>query len=435
MKNNMEQQFKKLEDFEFDFNPDHLELMNQRLDAEFGPVSKPSVWKSVWFKGAAAVAVVTGIAVSAYFLTKDNNTSSQLSNSDVQQSEEIVDNNIAPVENNNIEPAVVNDNNDEGTSNDVKEESDNKDVDQDNRQENNEKPVDQNTPVKQEADDSQTNQQQNNPTPAAPKVIKANTTFKVSKRSACPGDAIAFNIENPTKGFSYHWEFSDGGVKVGTSIKHAFEVAGKYDVNIVAINNKDQDNISRIKHDELIKVHGIGNAVILVNDDDLSIKDPYTQFSLSEGFEGNVAWSFGNGLKGSGNSAEVYFESKGSHKVTALLTTKEGCKTKLQKEHFNNYEVDLFAPNALRPVAGNTEKGRTFIPGALRTGEVMFTMTIKDQSGQTVYSTTSADEPWNGKLNNNGELLPEGMYAWTVVYKDKNGQPFTKRGTVRLLRN
>ncbi len=436
MKNNMEQQFKKLEDFEFDFNPDHLELMNQRLDAEFGPVSKPSVWKSVWFKGAAAVAVVTGIAVSAYFLTKDDNTSSQLSEGDVQHSEEIVNNDVTPVDNNNIiEPAVAN-NGEEGTSanNEIDADDNTPVVDQnDAKQDGATNPVDE-TPVKQDGNKPQDSNKQNNASPT-PKVIKANTTFKVSKRVTCPGDAIAFYVENPTKGFSYHWEFSDGSVKVGSSVKHSFELSGNYDVNLVAINNKDQGNISRTKHDRLIKVHGTGNATILVNDDDLSIKDPYTKFSLSEGFEGTVAWNFGNGMKGSGNTSEVYFENKGAQKVVAQLTTKEGCKTTLQKDHFNNYEVDLFAPNAFRPVAGNTQKGRTFIPGALTTGDVMFTMIIKDQNGQTVYSTTSSDEPWSGKLNNNGELLPEGVYAWTVIYKDKNGQPFTQRGRVKLLKN
>ena len=75
-----------------------------------------------------------------------------------------------------------------------------------------------------------------------------------------------------------------------------------------------------------------------------------------------------------------------------------------------------------------------FIPKALLEWDVQFKMTIIDKSGKTVYQTSDKNEPWNGKMNNTGRTLDNGIYLWQVVTYDAEGTPHTHQGKINLIK-
>ncbi len=61
-------------------------------------------------------------------------------------------------------------------------------------------------------------------------------------------------------------------------------------------------------------------------------------------------------------------------------------------------------------------------------------MVILDKFGKTVYATSDKDEPWNGKINNNGQDLPEGVYLWKVITYDADNNPHRHHGKITLVK-
>ena len=65
-----------------------------------------------------------------------------------------------------------------------------------------------------------------------------------------------------------------------------------------------------------------------------------------------------------------------------------------------------------------------------------FNFMIFDRWGQLMYQTTDPSDGWNGKTNNVGELLPEGIYVWRIMAKDGNtGDLHEYIGHVTMIRN
>ena len=71
---------------------------------------------------------------------------------------------------------------------------------------------------------------------------------------------------------------------------------------------------------------------------------------------------------------------------------------------------------------------------ALLGWDIQFNMTILDNSGKTIYKTSDRNAPWNGKMNNTGQLLTEGAYVWQVNVYDAEGNQHAHRGNVTLLK-
>jgi gliding motility-associated-like protein len=87
----------------------------------------------------------------------------------------------------------------------------------------------------------------------------------------------------------------------------------------------------------------------------------------------------------------------------------------------------LFTPN----FDGNNDE---FMPEALTTWDIKFEMIIKNKSGNVIFKTTDKNNAWNGSLNNQGNVLDEGVYLWQVITYDVNGKPYQHAGKINLLK-
>ena len=63
-----------------------------------------------------------------------------------------------------------------------------------------------------------------------------------------------------------------------------------------------------------------------------------------------------------------------------------------------------------------------------------FEMKILNASGKIVFKTSDKNTPWNGKLNNNGEVLPEGNYLWQLTTFDIDKKPHQHHGKITLVK-
>ncbi len=59
---------------------------------------------------------------------------------------------------------------------------------------------------------------------------------------------------------------------------------------------------------------------------------------------------------------------------------------------------------------------------------------IYNRWGQQVFMETDITKPWNGKVNNGGEICPDGVYVWVIYYLKADKTKVSNKGTVTLLR-
>ena len=159
---------------------------------------------------------------------------------------------------------------------------------------------------------------------------------------------------------------------------------------------------------------------------------PFYRFETVLKLNETAFWSFTDGSKAQTPVVKHLFRDAGKQEVTLTIKNSLGCSNSDQWETENRKAFQLLAPTGFRPDGdGNNE---VFIPGALVDMDVPFEMIIQDNKGQEVYRTSSASEPWNGKVNNNGRKLDAGIYVWSVVLKEEIVTKKTFSGTITLLR-
>ena len=89
---------------------------------------------------------------------------------------------------------------------------------------------------------------------------------------------------------------------------------------------------------------------------------------------------------------------------------------------------DAFTPN-------NDGVNDTFeILGLPPTSIADFHIEIYSRWGQQVFAETDITKPWNGKMNNAGEICPDGVYVWVIYYMNADKTRISNKGMVTLLR-
>ena len=91
-------------------------------------------------------------------------------------------------------------------------------------------------------------------------------------------------------------------------------------------------------------------------------------------------------------------------------------------------ETDVYIPNAFSP-NGDGVNDILYV----RSNYIdEFTMIIYNRWGQEVFKTSSLGQGWDGKFNNQ-DLSPDA-YAYYILVKCTDGEEYTKRGNISLLR-
>jgi gliding motility-associated-like protein len=93
------------------------------------------------------------------------------------------------------------------------------------------------------------------------------------------------------------------------------------------------------------------------------------------------------------------------------------------KQHPN-----VFMPNAFMPEGINN----VFKPVTRFVDTDSYLFQIYDRWGKRVFESTDPELGWNG--NSGSNQLPQGAYVYYVHFVSSNGQTYTKRGSVTLIR-
>lgn len=258
--------------------------------------------------------------------------------------------------------------------------------------------------------------------------LKFKADFSMSANEICAGDFIHFNPKITKQGLIYSWNFGETTVNTVGGTNHTFDSPGEYIVVLKVIDPKTNKVLA--SSSENVRVNETPTAQFELEKSNEGI--PQYEFTPVSNEQLDLIWKI-NGKPVSDRSEFNHtFREEGAYQVKLTATNANGCSSESSQIVTIQENFNLLAPTAINP-ASNNYASATFIPAALYILERPFVMTIFDKEGQLVFTTTTTENPWDGRSLNNSEA-PAGSYIWQVELKNSNGIVETYKGQLFLTR-
>ncbi|MFZ1666306.1 MAG: PKD domain-containing protein [Flavobacteriales bacterium] len=264
-----------------------------------------------------------------------------------------------------------------------------------------------------------------------PTVPKSNALFHSSVSEACPGSPVDFTVANLPEDGIFLWNFGDGNFSNKPDPEHSFTKPGTYKV-MLSMSGAGTGTMQNKLSSGTITIHEAPLADFKVVKRDFAGQFPMVDFQSRAMGASSHLWDFGDGTKSAEPNPEHVYKSKGKYNVVLTVTNATGCTDSKTGEveilrDFTLGALEQFSPD------GDGQHD-TFMPEALRMLNATFHLTVYDASGAQLFTTDNPDQPWTGKVNNQGAFCAAGEYVWAVEVRtdDKATETFT--GKVNLVR-
>ena len=128
----------------------------------------------------------------------------------------------------------------------------------------------------------------------------------------------------------------------------------------------------------------------------------------------------------------INFTKPGKHEICLMVTSFDGCKDTLRKTIEVKGAYNVWIPSSFTP---NFDKINdvfipVFSPYGIDTKHYEFT--IFNRWGSLLFNTSNVNVGWDGTFK--GEPVNEGVYVFTLKFKDADGVIYDKIGHVTLLK-
>lgn len=235
------------------------------------------------------------------------------------------------------------------------------------------------------------------------------TPVILSGEEFCVGEKVNFTSANTGNKLTGHWEIEGETEVSGAGFDYAFKDPGTYKVKLYFTYGNDEKKTSVTEKTVIIKP--APDAAFTWNEVYTDGK-PITVFTNNSS-KGNYNWKFKDGSVSNETDPKLFLRHKGNYPVELTVQGENGCTQSVSHTVVVENEYNLLAPNMFTP--NGDALNNTFIPEALKVMDVDFTLTIYDRSGKLVYSTKTANKPWDGRYTSDNKVAPNGAYVWIVV--------------------
>lgn len=269
------------------------------------------------------------------------------------------------------------------------------------------------------------NTRENCPSDTAVQTFTVGTAPRIdfTKTDTCSNIPITFMAKNNSPGIvidKWLWDFGDNTFSEEPVAIHTYTSGGTYTAALAAqaANGCTTDTVMKA-----VRVYG--SAANAGRDTTVMLGSP---FQL-QGSGGEIySWSPPTGLNNShvANPTAILYEDM---TYTLTTTTTIGCATSdiVHVKVFKGPEI--YIPTAFTPNGDGLNDKFKITPVGIKE---IFYFRILNRWGQVVYTSQSFSAAWDGNLS--GIPQPTGTYVWMIAGKTNAGAPFTKQGTVVLIR-
>jgi len=249
---------------------------------------------------------------------------------------------------------------------------------------------------------------------------------------ACTPGRITFNnLSSPiNEEYTINWNFGDGSTGQGLIVDHVYEQAGTYSVDLEIISPIGCQTDASFFN--FITIRQSPEAAFVFTPEELNdLNREVSFFNQTVGADG-FQWDFGDGSAAFIENPIYEYPDTGVYDVVMVAFSDNGCSDSafavVDVTPFNSY----FLPNAFTP---DDDGVNDFFTGrGVTKGIRDFTMRIWNRWGEVVYETSDPLAAWNGRLDNDGEPSPKGVYHCQVNYVTARGEVRAVKSSITLLR-
>jgi len=229
--------------------------------------------------------------------------------------------------------------------------------------------------------------------------------------------------------YEVRWEFGDGGNSDALIPTHIYEDPGNFTVELRIKSPSGCEDITLLT--DFIEVLPSPKVDFDLPDIVEDLNTPV--FFNNRTTDGVIyEWDFGDGNTSSESNPSHLYTQPGTYDVSLISKKGEGeCSDTLIQELLVFPPIKPIFPNAFTPNGdGENDEFRGI---DLIDGFGNYELRIFDRYGQRVFEAFNISDSWNGRLNNSGDLLPQGVYTYVARYFNVAGDKDLVRGTVLLL--
>ncbi|TSJ42483.1 gliding motility-associated C-terminal domain-containing protein [Fluviicola chungangensis] len=257
------------------------------------------------------------------------------------------------------------------------------------------------------------------------------TDFTADTLSGCAPLSVNFTNQTPSS-VNAQWSFGNG--QTSASLLNAsanYTSAGCFTVSLnVTDLNGCAATFTKVN---FICIHPKADASFTPSPYEATITHPEIHFINTSSNATSYAWNFGDG----GNSVAfsptyTYDEVPSNYVVKLTATNAFGCSDTAKVIVRILDELIYYVPNSFTP--NGDEHNNTFQP-VFTSGfdPYSFKLLIFNRWGETVFESKDAKVGWDGTYN--GMLVQEGIYTWTVSFKDPDtDKKYTANGHLTLVK-
>lgn len=248
----------------------------------------------------------------------------------------------------------------------------------------------------------------------------------------CSSDGLEFsNLSEPVNElYDITWNFGDGTSSKEISPTHKYEGPGLYTIDLTIVSPFGC-SISK-RYADWIEILKKPEAAFTYTPEMPNIFEKTVDFQDQSVEAKHWTWTFGD-LDYSADQNPTYtFPDTGFFDVQLIVQHESGCTdTALQRVEVIPLST-LFFPNAFTP--NNDGLNESFMGVGFLSGIRQYELAVWNRWGEEIFSSDDPLQGWNGRRQNTGDLLQEGVYVYTVKYTDPRGNKKSDKGTVTLIR-
>lgn len=215
---------------------------------------------------------------------------------------------------------------------------------------------------------------------------------------------------------------------------HQYELPGVYTVTITVTS--DLGCVYTATFTDMITVFDKPQAYFDILPNPVSMFNPQVQLlSNSSNDVVTFDWDITQGTPSNASTANVYAQFPegvaGNYNVTLYVYNQEGCVDSVTRIVQVVSDVLIYAPNAFTPDGDEfNQSWFIHIDGIDMTD---FNLKVFNRWGEIVFESNDPKGAWDGTYD--GQIVPSGMYTWTIETKDINtDEKYTFEGHVTILR-
>ena len=229
----------------------------------------------------------------------------------------------------------------------------------------------------------------------------------------------------------YSWNLGDGSVSTLKDPLHNYQQPGNYTVTLMVKNAGCTDTLQKINN---IRVYPIAKAILTVDKEEVFESNPRVTFSDQSIHAQKCYLDFGDGtsLTNCDFRVEHLYKENKNYCAVLVATTDHACADTTEVCIEVKPETTFYVPNSFTL----NDDGKNEFFKAYGTHILEFRMWIFNRWGEKIFESNDLNIGWNGRVNNNAQLLPvqQDVYVCRIIYKDMRLKDHYYYGTVTVVK-